>query len=73
MLVTEPLEELRERLHEAADALRAGAVEPRRALDLIEQCSRLASEAASAVDTHVRAALAPLPDLPGQLPLPAAQ
>jgi hypothetical protein len=72
-LVTEPLEELRERLREAADALRAGEVEPRRALDLIEECSRLASEAASAVDTHVRAALEPLPDLPGQLPLPAAQ
>lgn len=73
MLVTESLEELRARLREAADALRASAVEPSMALDLIEECSRLASEAASAVDTHVRAALEPLPDLPGQLPLPAAQ
>jgi hypothetical protein len=73
VLVTEPLEELRERLRQAADALRAGAVEPRMALELIEECSRLAGEAASAVDTHVRAALEPLPDLPGQLPLPAAQ
>jgi len=43
------------------------------ALELIEECSKLASEAASAVDTHVRAALEPLPDLPGQLPLPAAR
>ncbi len=71
--MTEQLEELRDRLREAADALRADAAEPRAALALIEECSRLAGEAASAVDTHVRAALEPLPDLPGQLPLPAAQ
>jgi hypothetical protein len=72
-LVSEPLEELQERLRDAADALRSAVIEPRVALELIEQCSRLAGEAASAVDTHVRAALEPLPDLPGQLPLPAAQ
>jgi hypothetical protein len=71
--VSDALEELRERLREAADALRASVIEPGFALELIEECSRLAGEAASAVDTHVRAALEPLPDLPGQLPLPAAQ
>jgi hypothetical protein len=53
--------------------LRAGSVQPSELLALIEECARLASEAASQVDTHVRAALEPLPDLPGQLPLPAAQ
>jgi hypothetical protein len=70
-VVTEPLEELRERLRDAADALRSAVIEPRVVLELIEECSRLAAEAASVVDTHVRAALEPLPDLPGQLPLPA--
>ena len=67
------LEELRSRLHEAAMDLRSGSVQPSELLALIEDCARLASEAASQVDTHVRAALEPLPDLPGQLPLPAAQ
>jgi len=39
---------------------------------LIEECARLASEASAQVDEYSRAALEPLPDLPGQLPLPAA-
>jgi hypothetical protein len=69
--MTDPLQELRERLRDAADALRSNVIEPGMALELIEECSRLAADAASAVDTHVRAALEPLPDLPGQLPLPA--
>ena len=64
--------ELRERLHDGATRLRAGDLEPDQTLTLIEDCARLASEAASTVDSHVRAALEPLPDLPGQLPLPAA-
>jgi len=70
--VTEVLEELRARLHEAASGLRSGDAEPDLTLALIEDCARLASEAAAAVDTQVRAALEPLPDLPGQLPLPAS-
>ncbi len=65
------LQELRSRLQEAAAELRAGDSEPHTTLALIEECSRLASEAAQQVETHVRAALEPLPDLPGQLPLPA--
>jgi hypothetical protein len=32
----------------------------------------MATEAAAQVDERARAALEPLPDLPGQLPLPAA-
>jgi hypothetical protein len=70
--VNDVLEELRARLDEAADGLRSGDTGPDVTLALIEECARLASDAASTVDTHVRAALEPLPDLPGQLPLPAA-
>ncbi|MCL2417878.1 MAG: hypothetical protein FWD04_01185 [Conexibacteraceae bacterium] len=71
--MTDVLEELRSRLQEAAAELRSGQLAPGEALALIEECARLASEAASQVDGHVRAALEPLPDLPGQLPLTAAQ
>jgi len=52
--------------------LRAGDLEPEATLALIEECALLASEASAEVDQRVRAALEPLPDLPGQLPLPAA-
>jgi hypothetical protein len=71
--VNDVLEELRSRLQEAVTELRSGLLQPGEALALIEECARLASEAASQVDSHVRAALEPLPDLPGQLPLSAAQ
>jgi hypothetical protein len=64
--------ELRARLEEASASLRAGELGPDAALALIEECSRLASQATAQVEEHSRAALEPLPDLPGQLPLPAA-
>jgi hypothetical protein len=64
--------ELRTRLEEASTSLRAGGLEPDEALALIEECARLASQATAQVEEHARAALEPLPDLPGQLPLPAA-
>jgi len=70
--VTDPLIELSERLEEAAQELRAGRLEPDATLMLIEECARMASEASAQVDERARAALEPLPDLPGQLPLPAA-
>jgi hypothetical protein len=70
--VTEALIELRSRLQHAVTQLRAGDTEPDVTLALIEDCARLASEAAAVVDASARAALEPLPDLPGQLPLPAA-
>lgn len=73
MSVTDVLDELRTRLHEAASELRSGRLESGEALTLIEECARLAGEAASQVDSRVRAALEPLPDLPGQLPLAAQQ
>ena len=71
--MTDVLEELRLRLNAAAAELRSGTLEPSETLTLIEECARLAGEAASQVDGRVRAALEPLPDLPGQLPLAAAQ
>jgi hypothetical protein len=70
--VTDALSELRERLEEAAQRLRAGTLDPDATLALIEECARMAAEASAEVDERVRAALEPLPDLPGQLPLPAA-
>jgi hypothetical protein len=69
--VTDPLIELQTRLEEAAAELRSGQLEPDAALALIEECARLAAEAVARVDKRSRAALEPLPDLPGQLPLAA--
>lgn len=69
--MTEALEELRSRLNNAAIELRTGELEPDATLALIEDCARLATEAAAQVEGHARAALEPLPDLPGQLPLSA--
>ena len=70
--VTDALSELASRLDDAAERLRSGELEPEAALALIEDCVRLASEASARVDERARAALEPLPDLPGQLPLPAS-
>jgi hypothetical protein len=69
--VTDPLIELSARLRDAARRLRTGELEPDAAVALIEECARLATEASTQVDERARAALEPLPDLPGQLPLPA--
>jgi hypothetical protein len=70
--VTEALIELSSRLQDTAARLRSGQLEPDAALVLVEECARLATEASAEVDAQSRAALEPLPDLPGQLPLPAA-
>lgn len=72
LIVTDALQELRLRLHAAAAELRAGELEPEATLAVIEDCARLAGEAATQVDEQVRAALEPLPELPGQLPLSPA-
>jgi hypothetical protein len=69
--VTDPLIELRAQLEQVAARLRSGELEPDEALTVIEECAQLAAEASAQVDERVRAALEPLPDLPGQLPLPA--
>jgi hypothetical protein len=70
--MSDALIELTARLNETAARLRAGVLDPEAALAMIEECARLASEVSAQVDERVRAALEPLPDLPGQLPLPAA-
>jgi hypothetical protein len=70
--VTHVLEELSSRLEQAASDLRSGNSRPDEALAMIEECARLASDAAAQVDGHVRASLEPLPNLPGQLPLTAS-
>ncbi len=70
--MSDTLEELSARLQDTAERLRSGDLAAEAALPLIEECAQLASEASARVDQHVRAALEPLPDLPGQLPLPAA-
>ena len=70
--MTDPLIELTARLHDTAERLRAGELEPDATLSLIEECASLAAEASTQVDERARAAVEPLPDLPGQLPLPAA-
>ena len=69
--MTDALIELSAALNDAADRLRAGELGPDATLTLIEECARLASEASAKVDERAHAALEPLPDLPGQLPLPA--
>jgi hypothetical protein len=70
--VSDSLIELSARLQRTAEMLRAGQLEPEATLAAIEDCARLASEASAQVDQRARAALEPLPDLPGQLPLPAS-
>lgn len=52
----EPLEELTERLERAARRLRDGELEPEAAAALVEDCARLASEAAAALERRVRPA-----------------
>ncbi len=71
--MTDALEELSSRLQTGAAQLRSGTLDPSETLALIEDCARIASDAAAAVDGRVRADLEPLPDLPGQLSLRAAQ
>jgi hypothetical protein len=70
--VTDALIELSARLQDTAERLRTGQLDADAALAAIEECAQLAAEASAQVDERVRAALEPLPDLPGQLPLPAA-
>ena len=49
------LDELVDRLESAARDLRAGDLEPERAAALVDECARLAAEAATALDREVRA------------------
>ena len=69
--MSDSLTELSARLERTVELLRSGDLEPDAALSAIEDCARLAAEASAEVDGRVRAAVEPLPDLPGQLPLSA--
>ncbi|MDQ6805108.1 MAG: hypothetical protein M3065_09080 [Actinomycetota bacterium] len=76
MIVTLPgvidaLSELTECLEGTVQRLRTGELEPDAVLALVEECARLATEASAEFVQRTRAAVEPLPDLPGQLPLPA--
>ncbi len=69
--MTDALTELSARLADTAARLRSGALDPEAALALVEECASLAAQVSQAADVGVRAALEPLPELPGQLPLAA--
>ncbi len=66
------LSELAGRLLQISALLRSGELDADGALELVEECARIAAEASAKVDEHMRAALEPLPELPGQLPLSPA-
>jgi uncharacterized protein YoxC len=70
--VSDSLSELSAALRQTVDLMRAGQLNADGALQAIEECSRMASEVSAQVDQRASAALEPLPDLPGQLPLPSA-
>ena len=70
--VSDSLSELSAALRRTVEEMRAGQLNAEAALQAIEECSRMASEVSAQVDQRARAALEPLPDLPGQLPLPSA-
>ena len=70
--VSDSLSELSAALRRTVEEMRAGQLNADGALQAIEECSRMASEVSAQVDQRARAALEPLPDLPGQLPLPSA-
>jgi hypothetical protein len=50
------LQQLSDQLEQAAAQLRADELEPQQAAQLVEECARLAGEAASELDRRVRAA-----------------
>jgi hypothetical protein len=52
----DPLQHLTEQLEQTAARLRDGELEPREAARLVEECARLAGEAASELDRRVRSA-----------------
>jgi uncharacterized protein YoxC len=70
--VSDSLSELSAALRRTVELMRGGHLNADGALQAIEECSRMASEVSAHVDQRARAALEPLPDLPGQLPLPSA-
>jgi len=68
MTTIDQLEHFSRQLEEAAARLRAGELEPEQAARLVEECARLAGDAAGELDRRVR--LAADPPAPGQRTLP---
>jgi hypothetical protein len=52
----DPLQHLTDQLEQAAARLRSGELQPQEAARLVEECARLAGEAATELDRRVRAA-----------------
>jgi polyhydroxyalkanoate synthesis regulator phasin len=52
----DPLQHLTEQLEQAAAQLRDGELEPQQAASLVEDCARIAGEAAAELDRRVRSA-----------------
>jgi len=67
MSATDAFQHLVGQLEQAAARLRDGRLEPQEAAGLVEECARLAGEAASELDRRVRAA-ADAPAAPGRPP-----
>jgi hypothetical protein len=62
MSATDPLQHLTEQLEQTAAKLREGELDPQEAAGLVDECARLAGEAASELDRRARAAAdAPTP------------
>jgi len=56
MSATDAFQHLADQLEQTAARLRDGELEPQEAARLVEECARLAGEAASELDRRVRAA-----------------
>jgi hypothetical protein len=52
----DPLQHLTEQLEQTAAKLRNGELEPREAARLVEECARIAGDAAAELDRRVRGA-----------------
>lgn len=58
MSATDPLQHLTEQLEQAAARLRDGELDPPEAARLVEECARIATDAAAELDRRTRAAAA---------------
>jgi hypothetical protein len=61
MTGVDPLQDLTDRLEQTAAQLRAGELDPQQAARLVEECARLAGDAATELDRRARGAA----DAPG--------
>jgi hypothetical protein len=64
--MTDVLDDLIGRLERTAARLRGGELEPTEAAGLVEECARLAGDAATELDRRVRSAADASPAPPGQ-------